>query len=72
MKQMRKPRSEETVRAHRFEPNAFYERVLELRRDRPAAFDSLAPVTKLALGAYSAAKREAARLQAIKDEPAAA
>ncbi len=33
-----------------FAPNAFYERVLELRRDRPAAFDSLAPVTKLALG----------------------
>ncbi len=54
-----------------FEPNAFYERVLELRRDRPAAFDSLAPVTKLALGAYEAQQREAARLQAIRDEPAA-
>jgi hypothetical protein len=50
MKRMRKTRSEEPVRAHSFEPNAFYERVLELRRDRPAAFDSLAPVTKLALG----------------------
>ncbi len=55
-----------------FEPNAFYERVLELRRDRPAAFDSLAPVTRLALGAYEAQKREHARLQAIKDEPQAA
>jgi len=54
-----------------FEPNAFYERVLELRRDRPAAFDSLAPVTRLALGAYEAQKREAARWQAIRDEPAA-
>ena len=26
-----------------FEPNAFYERVLELRRTNPAAFASLAP-----------------------------
>jgi len=25
-----------------FETNAFYEKVLELRRDRPAVFDSLA------------------------------
>jgi hypothetical protein len=58
--------------ARLFEPNAFYEKISQLRSDRPAAFDSLAPVTKLALGAYSAAKREAARLQAIKDEPAAA
>ncbi len=33
-----------------FETNAFYEKILQLRRDRPAAFDSLAPVTKLALG----------------------
>ncbi len=54
-----------------FEPNAFYERVLELRRDRPAAFDSLAPVTRLALGAYEAQKREHERLQAIRNEPAA-
>ena len=54
-----------------FEPNAFYERVLELRRTTPAAFDSLAPVTKLALAAYEAQQREAARLQALRDEPAA-
>ena len=54
-----------------FEPNAFYERVLELRRTTPAAFDSLAPVTKLALAAYEAQQREAARLQAIRDESAA-
>ncbi len=47
--------------------NAFYERVLELRRTDPKAFDSLAPVTKLALGQYEAQKRE--RLQAIRDEP---
>ncbi len=55
-----------------FEPNAFYERVLELRRDRPAAFDSFAPVTKLALGAYEAQKREHERLRTIRDEPQAA
>ncbi len=55
-----------------FEPNAFYERVLELRRTNPAAFDSLAPVTKLALGAYEAQKREAQRLEDIRNEPAAA
>jgi hypothetical protein len=54
-----------------FEPNAFYEKVLELRRTNPPAFDSLAPVTKLSLGAYEAQKREAARLQAIRNEPAA-
>jgi hypothetical protein len=50
-----------------FAPNAFYERVLLLRRDRPAAFDALSPPTKLALGQYEAQKRE--RLQAIRDEP---
>jgi hypothetical protein len=50
-----------------FETNAFYEKILQLRRDRPTAFDSLAPVTKLALGQYEAQKRE--RLQAIRDEP---
>ncbi len=58
--------------ARGFEPNAFYEKVLELRRTNPAAFDSLAPVTKLALGQYEAQKREAARLEAIRDEPEAA
>jgi hypothetical protein len=51
-----------------FEPNAYYERVLDLRRTDPAAFDSLAPVTKIVLGQYEAQKREAARLEAIRDE----
>ncbi len=55
-----------------FEPNAFYERVMMLRRTNPAAFDSLAPVTKQALYAYETAKREHKRLQAIRNEPAAA
>ncbi len=52
-----------------FEPNAFYERVLMLRRTNPKAFEGLAPVTKLALGQYEVQKRE--RLQAIRDEPVA-
>ena len=55
-----------------FEPNAFYERVVVLRRTNPAAFDSLAPVTKLSLGAYEAQKREAQRLEAIRRAPEAA
>jgi hypothetical protein len=54
-----------------FEINHFYERVLDLRQANPRAFNSLAPVTKLALGAYEAQKREAARLQAIRTEPVA-
>jgi hypothetical protein len=55
-----------------FERNAFYEKISQLRRDRPAAFDSLAPVTKQALYAYETAKREHKRLQAIRNTPAAA
>lgn len=55
-----------------FEPNAFYEKILDLRRTNPRAFDSLAPVTKLALGVYEAAKREAERFRTIHDEPAPA
>ncbi len=54
-----------------FEPNAFYERVLMLRRTNPAAFDSLAPVTKVSLGHYEAAQREDERLRSIRDEPVA-
>ncbi len=55
-----------------FEKNAFYEKVLDLRRTNPKAFEGLAPVTKLALGQYEAQKREHQRLEAIRDEPAAA
>ena len=55
-----------------FAPNAYYERVLALRRTDPKAFDSLAPVTKQALYAYETAKREHTRLAAIRDEPEAA
>jgi hypothetical protein len=55
-----------------FQPNAFYEKISQLRRDRPAAFDSLAPVTKQALYAYETAKREHTRLEDIRREPQAA
>jgi len=55
-----------------FAPNAFYEKVLDLRRTNPAAFDSLAPMTKVSLGHYEAAQREDERLRSIRDEPVAA
>ncbi len=58
--------------ARLFEMNAFYEKILVLRRTNPAAFASLAPVTKQALYAYETAKREHSRLEAIRDEPEAA
>lgn len=54
-----------------FEPNAFYEKILDLRRTNPRDFDSLSPAVKISLGAYEAQKREAERLQAIHDEPEA-
>ena len=59
-----------TPPGHSFEPNAFYEKVLALRRNNARAFDSLAPV-KQALYAYETAKREHSRLAAIRDEPEA-
>ncbi len=55
-----------------FQVNTFYERLLDLRRTNPRAFGEMSPASKLSLFAYETAKREAARLQAIKDEPRAA
>ncbi len=55
-----------------FELNAFYEKILDLRRTKPAAFDALSPTTKLTLGQYEAQKREAQRLEDIRREPQAA
>jgi hypothetical protein len=52
-----------------FETNAFYEKILDLRRTNPKAFDSLAPMTKVSLGHYEAAQREDERLRSIRDEP---
>ncbi len=53
-----------------FEVNMFYERLLDLRRTNPKAFGEMSPASKLSLFAYEAAKREAERLQAIRDEAA--
>ncbi|MCA1626349.1 MAG: hypothetical protein LC742_00045 [Acidobacteria bacterium] len=47
-----------------FAPNGFYERLIELRAARPQDFAALSPTTKLALGAYEAAKRRTALLAA--------
>jgi hypothetical protein len=54
-----------------FQVNHFYEKLLDLRRTDPKAFDEMSPASKLSLFAYETAKREAARLQAIRNEPAA-
>jgi hypothetical protein len=40
-----------------FEPNAFYERLIEMRRTNRAAFDSMSPPSKLALAQYEKLKR---------------
>ncbi len=55
-----------------FVPNAFYEKLGALRATNPPAFDSLSPSSKMALFAYETAKREHARLEAIRDAPEAA
>jgi hypothetical protein len=67
------PRLEDLVntnRLHRtadgvvpFEPHAFMERLIEMRRARPKSFAGLSPASKLALGHYEAAKRRAAMLK---------
>jgi formiminotetrahydrofolate cyclodeaminase len=55
-----------------FEVNHFYEKLLDLRRTDPKAFNEMSPASKLSLYAYEAQKREHARLQAIRDEADAA
>ncbi len=55
-----------------FEVNLFYEKLLDLRSTNPKAFGEMSPASKLSLYAYETAKREHARLQAIRNEPAAA
>ncbi len=55
-----------------FEVNRFYEKLLDLRRTNPKAFGEMSPASKLSLFAYETAKREHARLMAIRDEPDAA
>jgi hypothetical protein len=41
----------------RFEPNAYYEQLLDLRRTNPKAFAVISPVSKLALFEYEKQKR---------------
>ncbi len=50
----------------KFEPNAFYERLLHLRATNARAFQSISPVSKLALLRYEELKREHEML-AVKD-----
>ena len=49
-------------------PNAHYEALLRMRENNPSAWRVLSPNTKLAVQYYEAAKREAARLEAMRKE----
>jgi biopolymer transport protein ExbB/TolQ len=55
-----------------FQVNNFYEKLLDLRRTNPKAFGEMSPASKLSLLAYETAKREAERLEALRDEPQSA
>ncbi|MCA1591979.1 MAG: hypothetical protein LC754_04865 [Acidobacteria bacterium] len=39
-----------------FEPNAFYERLLEMREENPSAFNTMSAATRLSVEAYIKAK----------------
>jgi uncharacterized protein YjiS (DUF1127 family) len=52
----------------RFETNQFYEKLMNLRRTNRKAFEGISPASKLALAHYEQAKREAAELEAMRDE----
>ncbi len=43
-----------------FEPNPFYERLLEMRVEKPSAFNNLSAATRFAVEAYVRAKQSAA------------
>lgn len=49
-----------------FEPNAFYERLLEMREQNPSAFNSMSNATRFAVEAYTKAKRKVAEPQLCK------
>lgn len=49
-------------------PNAYFESLLKLRRENATAFRLLSPALRLSVGYYEAAKREKARLDAIRAE----
>ena len=48
--------------AARFEESAFFEKLIAMRTTRPTDFAVMSPASKLALGYYEAAKRQAALL----------
>ncbi|MBA3766292.1 MAG: hypothetical protein H0W99_04755 [Acidobacteria bacterium] len=49
-------------------PNPHYEALLRMREHNPGAWRVLSPNTKLAVLYYEAAKREHARLEAMRNE----
>ena len=51
-----------------FEQNGFYERLLILRQTNRKAFESISPVSKLALCEYERQKRAAAEAEAMRHE----
>ena len=50
-----------------FEINPYYEQLLEMREQKPAAYKVMSPVTQLAVAAYVRAKEAASNQQAIKE-----
>ncbi len=57
MKGERMKRPQESVRAHAFQPNGFYERLLAMRKSDPRTFATISPASKLALFEYERQKR---------------
>jgi hypothetical protein len=55
-------RLEEIKPLTKFEPNAYYERLLDLRRTDPKAFAVVSPTSKLVLLRYEQLKRESEEL----------
>lgn len=53
-----------------FQPNGFYERLAQMRKDNPRTFASISPASKLALFEYEKQKREHELNQAAHDEAA--
>jgi predicted DNA-binding ribbon-helix-helix protein len=49
-----------------FELNPFYERLLEMKEERPAAFNNLSAATRLAVRAYIKAKQTSSETKARK------
>ncbi len=59
-------RPQESLRAHSFQTNGFYERLAEMRKSNPRAFATISPVSKLALYGYEKQKREHKQAKEIR------